>query len=254
MPASSSITWSSVRFKALAPRGPRQLATHPDLPVPLLLCANRQARRMRLRFDERERVLKLTHPRGVRPAAAIAWAVTQKRWIEEQLESALPAEPLAPGAIIPIDGADVELSWSEAAPRSPMLVRGKLVCGGPETGFARRIERFLKRLALETLSNETAEFAARTGVRPTSVRVGDAKTRWGSCSSTGAIRYSWRLILAPPAARRYVVAHEVAHLTHLDHGKAFKLLERELFDGDVAAAERLLREAAPRLRRIRVPH
>jgi predicted metal-dependent hydrolase len=66
------------------------------------------------------------------------------------------------------------------------------------------------------------------------------------------VRYSWRLILAPPEARRFVVAHEVAHLKHLDHGRRFKALERELFDGDVAAAERLLRSSAPRLRRIAV--
>ena len=58
------------------------------------------------------------------------------------------------------------------------------------------------------------------------------------------------LILAPPAARRYVVAHEVAHLKHLDHGPAFKALERELFGGDVAAANSILRSEGLRLRRI----
>jgi predicted metal-dependent hydrolase len=85
-----------------------------------------------------------------------------------------------------------------------------------------------------------------------SVSVGDARTRWGSCSSKGAIRYSWRLILAPPEVRRYVVAHEVAHLRHLDHSKQFKALEQELFGGDTRPAETLLRRWSPRLRRIGV--
>jgi predicted metal-dependent hydrolase len=80
--------------------------------------------------------------------------------------------------------------------------------------------------------------------------VGDANTRWGSCSAERKIRYSWRLILAPPAARRYVVAHEVAHLVHLDHGPRFKALEAQLFAGDVAAARGLLRRVGPRLKRI----
>lgn len=207
---------------------------------------------MRLRFDEREGLLKLTHPRGIRTSVALAWAASQKEWVEEQLGRALPAQPLVPGAVIPIEGADVGLAWSEESPRSPSLAGGKLVCGGPEAGFPRRIELFLKRLALDTLSRETAEIGERAGLRAISVSIGDARTRWGSCSSKGSIRYSWRLILAAPEVRRFVIAHEVAHLKHLDHGKGFRALERELFGGDVAVAERLLREAAPRLRRIAV--
>ena len=247
MPESSSITWSSVRFR----RAPsRQVASHPDLPLPVHLCGLRSARRMRLRFDERERVLKLTHPRGVRASAALAWAGTQKAWVEQQINRLLPAEPLVPGAIIPLEGSDVELCWAEHLPRTPSLAGGRLLCGGPASGFPRRAERFLKAFALEALSRETAEIAGMAGLRAISVSVGDPRTRWGSCSSKGSIRYSWRLILAPPEVRRFVVAHEVAHLQHLNHGRDFKALERELFGGDVAAAERLLREAAPRLRRI----
>lgn len=241
-PATLNSTWSSVPS--------RRLASHPDLPLPVLLCAIRSARRMRLRFDERERLLKVTHPRHVRPSAALAWAASQRNWVDQQLGRALPAEPFIPGAIIPIEGKDVELCWSEAAPRKPLLQGDRLICGGPEARLGRRVEQFLKRLALETVSKETQEMAAIAGMKASSVAVGDARTRWGSCSSDGAIRYSWRLILAPPEARRFVVAHEVAHLRHLDHGKQFKTLERELFGGDVAAAQALLRSHNPRLRRI----
>jgi predicted metal-dependent hydrolase len=207
---------------------------------------------MRLRFDERERVLKLTHPRGVKPAAALAWAASQKLWVQQQLDSALPAEPFVQGRVVPIEGADVELCWSSELPRSPKLHGGRLECGGPETGFARRIELFLKRMALATLSAETAEMAQLAEARACSVAIGDARTRWGSCSSGGSIRYSWRLILAPPEVRRFVVAHEVAHLKELNHGKQFKTLERDLFGGDVKRAQALLRAWGPRLRRIGV--
>ena len=205
---------------------------------------------MRLRFDERERLLKVTHPRVVPPSAALAWAATQKAWVAEQIDRVLPAEPFVPGAILPIDGQQVELCWSERFARVPQLGGGKLVCGGPKDGFARRVELFLKRLALDCLSRETAEVAGSAGLRAVSVTVGDARTRWGSCSNDGRIRYSWRLILAEPAARRFVVAHEVAHLKHLDHGAGFKALERALFGAEVAAAETLLRSSGPRLRRI----
>ncbi len=243
MPANLSTIWSSVRSS-------RRIESHPDLPLPVLLCAMRTARRMRLRVDERDRVLKVTHPRAIRPAAALAWAVSQKKWVLEQLHRSLPPEPFAPGTIIPLEGLDTNLRWSNALPRTPVLADGQLSCGGPECGFARRIELFLKRRALATLSSETAEIAALAGVSATAVSVGDARSRWGSCSSSGAIRYSWRLILAPPEVRRFVVVHEVAHLKHLNHGRDFKAFERALFGGDTAGAESLLRSWGPRLRRV----
>lgn len=205
---------------------------------------------MRLRFDEKRQLLKLTHPRGLSARTALAWAATQSEWVGAQISAALPAEPFVPGALIPIDGEDVRLRWSQGAPRTPCLADGCLTAGGPEAGFAPRVEKFLKRLALDRLSLETAEIAAGGAVRPVAVSVGDAATRWGSCSSAQRIRYSWRLILAPPEARRFVVAHEVAHLEHLDHGPGFKALERRLFGGDVAAAKALLRRLGPRLKRI----
>jgi len=67
------------------------------------------------------------------------------------------------------------------------------------------------------------------------VRIGDPRARWGSCASGGRIAYSWRLILAPPSVRRAVVAHEVAHLVHANHGPDFHALLGQL-DPTVAAS------------------
>ncbi|MEO8546872.1 MAG: SprT family zinc-dependent metalloprotease [Sphingomicrobium sp.] len=232
----------------------KELAVHPDLPVPVEIHAVRSARRLRLRFDERRRVLKLTCPYRTSRRAALAWAAEQRQWVETQIADALPAEPFVPGAMIPVEGRETRLIWAPGGTRTPVLDGEELRCGGPAEAFARRVETWLRRLALDTLSRETAEIAAAAGVTPRSVAIGDANTRWGSCSADRRIRYSWRLILAPPAARRYVVAHEVAHLVHLDHGAGFKRLEARLFgqsfDGDVAAARSLLRGVGPRLKRI----
>jgi predicted metal-dependent hydrolase len=100
------------------------------------------------------------------------------------------------------------------------------------------------------MGREVAEYAEAAGVSAKSVSVGDPGTRWGSCSSQGRIRLSWRLILAPPVVRRYVVAHEVAHLVHLDHSAKFKALEARLYGPGVGEAKALLRRAGPRLKRI----
>lgn len=223
---------------------------HEDLPLPVEIRGVRGARRMRLRLDEKRGVLKLTGPWRMNRKAALDWAAEQREWVAAQLGAMLPPEPFVPGATIPLEGEDVRLEWSAAASRSPKLDDDRLTCGGPQDGFARRIESFLKRRALEILSEETAEFAKRAEVTLRAVAVGDADTRWGSCSSSGRIRYSWRLILAPPEVRRYVVAHEVAHLVHMDHGPKFKALERQLFESDADAARLLLRRIGNRLKRI----
>ncbi|WP_310468505.1 YgjP-like metallopeptidase domain-containing protein [Sphingomonas sp.] len=226
------------------------LAYHEALPLPVDIRPVRTARRLRLRVDHARGVLRLTCPLRTSRRSALAWAAEQQAWVATQIAALPPGEPLAPGRTIPIEGAEVLLAWDEAAPRVPSLAGGVLSCGGPPDTFARRVERFLRRRAVDTLSRETAEFAALAGVSARGVGVGDADTRWGSCSAAGRIRYSWRLILAPPTARRFVVAHEVAHLVHLNHGPAFKALEAQLFDGDVAAARALLRRLGPRLKRV----
>lgn len=226
------------------------LFRHDDLPLPVEIRGIRGARRLRLRLDEKRGVLKLTGPLRMNRKKALAWAIEQREWVETQVSAMLPPEPLVPGACFPLEGDDVELVWSERAARTPKLENGKLICGGPLEGFSCRIELFLKRRALDVLSRETAEIAAKAGESVRAVSVGDADTRWGSCSSAGRIRYSWRLILAPPSVRRYVVAHEVAHLKHLNHGPAFKALERELFGTNPEAARLLLRRVGGRLKRI----
>jgi predicted metal-dependent hydrolase len=220
------------------------------LPAPIEIRPMRSARRLRLRFDDANGTLKLTCPARTSRRAALAWALDQREWIETQLARCLPGEPFHDGAIIPIEGRDTRVLWVESEPRTPRLSDGELRCGGPEAGLARRIEAFLKRHALKIMSSEVTEFAALAGVDAGAVSVGDAGTRWGSCSSRGSIRLNWRLVFAEPKVRRYVVAHEVAHLVHLNHGPKFKALEAQLFGPGLAEAKAVLRRIGPRLRRI----
>jgi len=233
--------WSSARSEA---------SLEASLPVPIEVRRLKSARRLRLRFDEAAGILKLTCPSRTSRRAALAWALDQREWIEAQLARAAPAEPFVAGASIPIEGRDIRIVWREDWPRAPVLIDRELQCGGPEHGLARRIDAFLKQRARDTMSSDIAGFAAAAGTIPRSVAVGDAATRWGSCSSEGRIRMSWRLILAPPEVRRYVAAHEVAHLVHLNHGPEFKALEARLFGPGVAQAKAALRRIGPRLRRI----
>jgi hypothetical protein len=232
--------WSSGRSEASLEAG---------FPVPIEVRAIRNARRFRLRFDEASGTLKLTCPPRASRRKALAWALDQREWIDGQIARAEAAVPFDPDAVIPIEGTETRLVWSESLPRTPVLTGVDLRCGGPVGGYARRVETFLKRHALDVMSQDAADYAAKGGLTLRSVSVGDAGSRWGSCSSQGRIRLNWRLILAPPNVRRYVVAHEVAHLEQLNHGPEFKALEARLFGPGLASAKAELRRLGPRLRR-----
>jgi predicted metal-dependent hydrolase len=133
------------------------------------------------------------------------------------------------------------IDWRADAPRRVLREGNRLVCGGPADGLARRVAAWLRGEALRVLSEETAFYAQRAGVSVARVSVGDPRGRWGSCSASGAIRYSWRLIFAPRFVLRATVAHEVAHRVHMHHGPAFHSLVAELYGEDPASARAWLR-------------
>ena len=241
MPASSNITLSTATSDPVALAG---------LPWPVQICSHPRARRLRLSLDAPRGLLRLTVPRRISRTAALNWARRHSDWATAQIAAIAPGEPLASGAIIPFDGVDLTLRWDADAPRSPCLDDGELICGGPRDRFTARIARWLRDEAKRRLVAETRALVVASGIADGAVSVGDADTRWGSCSASGAIRYNWRLILAPPEVCRWVVAHEVAHRIHMNHGPAFKALEAELFDGDVGLARLTLRLVGPRLKRV----
>jgi predicted metal-dependent hydrolase len=101
--------------------------------------------------------------------------------------------------------------------------------------------RWLKEEARRTMTDDLAEYCAKAGEAPPRLSLGDQRSRWGSCSSRGTISMSWRLIMAPASVRRSVIAHEVAHMRHMDHSPAFYQWFEEIFEGDRKAADRWLK-------------
>ncbi|MBR0552969.1 M48 family metallopeptidase [Stakelama marina] len=200
-----------------------------------------RARSARLSVDPATGAVRLTIPRRASERAARAWAESKRGWIEAQRAQLPQPRPFVPGAELPFAGETVRIDWCERGARRPAIIDGILRCGGPREGLERRIERWLRGEALALLSAETEEFAERAGVSVERVSVGDPRSRWGSCSSRGGIRYSWRLILAPTAVRRATVAHEVAHRVHMNHGPDFHALVAKIYGEDPSPARQWLR-------------
>ena len=208
---------------------------------PVEIVRNARARRAKLSVDPASGRVRLTLPIRAPVKSALLWAEGQQAWIAAQQARLPRARPFVPGGTIPFGDSQLTIDWREGESRRIVRDGDSLRCGGPRDGLARRIESWLKREALLVLSAETAEFAARAGVGVTKVAIGDPRARWGSCASTGVIRYSWRLILAPDFVRRATVAHEVAHRVHMNHGPEFHALLKRLDENDPARSTAWLR-------------
>ena len=194
-------------------------------------------RAMRLSVDPRDASVRLSMPPRAALRPALAWAATKRAWVEAQMEKLPAPVPVAPGMVFELRGQPVRVDWSPDFSRTPKLVEAVLRIGGPLESLASRLTRWLKAEALHTLDAETRALCAEHRLAIATVGVGDPRGRWGSCSSSGAIRYSWRLILAPADVLSATVAHEVAHLVHLDHSPAFHAEVARLF-GRAPNAER----------------
>ena len=117
-----------------------------------------------------------------------------------------------------------------------------LCVAGEAPHIARRVGDFLKREARKDLEAAVARHAYRLGVAPRKIALRDTSSRWGSCSSTGGLNFSWRLILAPPFVLDYLAAHEVAHIVHMNHSPMFWKLTHRLFP-ETERAEAWLKSA-----------
>jgi hypothetical protein len=114
--------------------------------------------------------------------------------------------------------------WTETRPDGERL----LCVAGEPPHVDRRIGDFLKREARRDLEAASRRHASTLGVVFKRISVRDQSSRWGSCSNTGVLSFSWRLILAPSVILDYLVAHEVAHLAELNHSRRFWKLVRRM--------------------------
>lgn len=200
-----------------------------------------RARGYKLSVDPATGKARLTVPTRAALKPALAWARGKEEWLAEQRARLPTPRPFVDGAVLPVADQDLRIVREAGSRRALTRDGDRLMVAGAEETVARRIEAWLRREALTLLSAETHEIAAKAGVTVHHVAVGDAKGRWGSCASSGTIRYSWRLLLAPGHVRRATVAHEVAHRVHMNHGPAFHALVAELFGRDPAPARAWLR-------------
>jgi predicted metal-dependent hydrolase len=194
---------------------------------------HRQARRYTLRIQSTTREVVLTIPPRGTLKEAREFAQKHGGWIAARLDRLPRAAPFAHGVVVPLRGVPHRIVhrrgergtvWTETDTAGEPL----LCVAGDAPHVDRRIGDFLRREAKRDLDAASLRFAQELGVRVKRVAVRDQSSRWGSCSTTGMLSFSWRLILAPSVVLDYLAAHEVAHLVEMNHSPRFWRLVQKL--------------------------
>jgi predicted metal-dependent hydrolase len=218
--------------------------------VPVRIRRSPRARRISMRADAVKREIRITMPPYAPTAAAMEFVASKRQWIAARLHSAPPASPLLPGADIAVEGEAHRILWQADWPRKVSVAEGELRLGGPQNMIETRVLRWLKTHARDVFTHDIAHYCKTAGEVPPRLSLGDPRSRWGSCSSRGTISLSWRLIMAPISVRRSVIAHEVAHIRHMDHSREFYAWFEEIYEGDRKAADRWLKMHGTGLQRV----
>ena len=205
--------------------------------IPYRIRRSERARRARILVDGDG--VEVVVPRRF-PLREVEPFVEEKRaWIERTLrrlretEAELPATRLEDGGLVPYLGESLRLAVrvEPGRQREHVARRGeelrvalpadaeRLLPG--DAALRDALERWYRRRARVEVTPRLDAACARAGTSYTRLQIRGQRTRWASCSSTGAMSFNWRLLLAPVEILDYVVEHEVAHLEVLDHSKRF---------------------------------
>jgi predicted metal-dependent hydrolase len=210
----------------------------------------RRARRRTIGFQIDDQGLTVSAPRWVSLRAIEEAILEKERWIRSKLaqwqdwRARHGAQRLrwVDGAVVPYLGTELALRLRGNSPRTtPACVRTAnelqvaLPAGATEAEVRNVVQDWFRHEATRILGERVHLLAVRGQVRPFTWRLSSARTQWGSCNEDGRIRLNWRLLFFPVAVIDYVVAHELAHLTELNHGPDFwREVERLLPDFQAA--------------------
>jgi hypothetical protein len=195
---------------------------------------HRHARRYTLRVHSAAREVVLTMPPRGSLKEAGAFAQKHGAWIAARISRLPEPAPFRDGTIVPLRGEPYRIEhrpnergtvWVELGDDG----HGVLCVAGTGPHVSRRVTDFLKREAKRELEAASRRVAQKLGVRIKRISIRDQSSRWGSCSTTGVLSYSWRLIMTPPYVLEYLAAHEVAHLVEMNHSRAFWRIVNRLY-------------------------
>jgi hypothetical protein len=193
--------------------------------VAITLRRHPRARNYTLRVGSPAGSPVLTMPVRGSLAEARAFLDRNAKWLINQMGRLPEARPIVDGAVIPLRGVPHTVRHAPHRRGAVTVAAGEdgpvLLVAGGAGHLRRRVVDFMKKQARSDLERAVMRHAMMLGVRVKAVRLRDQTSRWGSCSSSGTLSFSWRLVMAPPFILDYLAAHEVAHLHEMNHSPRF---------------------------------
>ena len=216
-----------------------------------------RARNYTLRVAGPARAAVLTMPKRGTLNEARRFLDRHSKWLQRQIDRLPPATAIADGEPIPFRGV-MHLIRHQVGKRGTVIIgadaeQPTLVVFGDARHIRRRVVDFMKREAKRDIEWAVIRHQLTIGIRARAIRIRDQTSRWGSCSAGGSLSFSWRLVMAPPFVLDYLAAHEVAHLSELNHSRRFWRL-CEAMAPETSAARAWLRHNGPALHAIGAEH
>ncbi|MFW0777989.1 MAG: M48 family metallopeptidase [Rickettsiales bacterium] len=194
--------------------------THEGGDLPIKIRKVSTSRSMVIRYQPLTHSLALTLPRYVSIKQGLSFIEEKRNWIMAQLPHDATQNALVEGASIPVLGKNYVITHMGG--RGVVRIEeDKLIVPGDAAFITRRVRDWLKKRAREEISRLAYEKAQQLGKKATKISLRDTTSHWGSCTQAGGLSFSWRLVFAPYEVLEYVVCHEVAHLSEMNHSKAF---------------------------------
>lgn len=207
-----------------------------------------RARHILLHVGTLDGSVELVLPNRVPLSEGMAFARSKRNWIEQRLAKVQQRVPFEDGMEVPVLGVPHIIQHIPAARGRVRRDGAALVAESRPEHLARRVRDWFCAEARREITARVDDKARRLGQSRGRITIRDQRTRWGSCSYSGNLNFSWRLIMAPEHVLDYVVAHEVAHLRELNHGERFWSLVEGLSD-DISGSRQWLAQNGLQLHR-----
>lgn len=170
----------------------------------------------------------VTLPQRTARATGMALLVNHAQWVADRLLALPQRVTFEDGVTVSLCGVPHPIRHVAQGRAGVQVEQGEICVSGDADFIPRRVSDFLRAEAKRVLVPQAIAKAALIGARPTRVSLKDTSSRWGSCTASGNLAFSWRLVMAPSCVQDYVVAHEVAHLAHMNHSDRFWSLVDDL--------------------------